>query len=123
MTKSDEKTFQDEMIESMVANGWLLGEANKYNRTTALYEDDLLGFVQESQPKEWAKYKRFYPKDAAQRLINAVVKRLDKATLILRIKNCVVLEPWVFCVKRSMILPAVLVFVSLNLNTISTLIL
>jgi len=79
MSKANERTFQDEMIESMLTNGWLLGEANKYNRTTALYEEDLLGFVQESQPKEWAKYERLYPEDAEQRLINAVVKRLDKS--------------------------------------------
>ena len=78
MIKSDERTFQNEMIESMLANGWLLGEPNKYNRITALYEEDLLGFVKESQPKEWAKYNKFYPNDAEKRLINAVVKRLDK---------------------------------------------
>ena len=78
MSKSDERTFQNEIIDSMLANGWLLGEPNKYNRVTALYEEDLLGFVQESQPKEWAKYEKFYSKDAEKRLINAVVKRLDK---------------------------------------------
>jgi type I restriction enzyme, R subunit len=79
MTKSDERTFQNEIIDSMLVNGWLLGEPNKYNRVTALYEEDLLGFVQESQPKEWAKYERLYPKEAETRLINAVVKRLEKS--------------------------------------------
>ncbi len=32
MSKSDERTFQSEIIDSLVNNGWLLGEANKYNR-------------------------------------------------------------------------------------------
>jgi len=78
MSKSDERTFQNEIVDSMLASGWLLGESHKYNRVTALYEEDLLSFVQESQPKEWLKYNKLYPKDAEKRLINAVVKRLDK---------------------------------------------
>ncbi len=78
MSKSDEKTFQNEIINSLLKNGWLLGEHGKYNRTSALYEEDLLGFVKESQPKEWRKYKKLYPKNAETRLINAVVKRLSK---------------------------------------------
>jgi len=32
-----------------VANGWLLGKSENYNRELALYEEDLLGFVQDTQ--------------------------------------------------------------------------
>ena len=37
------------MIRQLVANGWLLGKPENYNRELALYEEDVLGFVKETQ--------------------------------------------------------------------------
>ena len=54
--KANELTFQNEMIDQLVENGWLLGKSEGYNRELALYEEDVLGFVQETQPKEWEKF-------------------------------------------------------------------
>ncbi len=48
-SKSSESAFQNDIIDQMVANGWLLGESGKYNRQLALYEEDLLDFVKETQ--------------------------------------------------------------------------
>ena len=47
-----ESVFQNDMIEQFVANGWLLGTPEKYNRELALYEEDLLGFVKETQGRQ-----------------------------------------------------------------------
>jgi len=33
----------------LLANAWLLGKPENYNRELALYEEDLLGFVKETQ--------------------------------------------------------------------------
>ena len=49
MDKANELTFQNEMIRQLLANGWLLGKPENYNRELALYEEDLLGFVKETQ--------------------------------------------------------------------------
>ncbi len=51
--KTKESVFQNDMISQFVANGWLLGTAEKYNRELAVYEEDLLGFVKETQDSEW----------------------------------------------------------------------
>ena len=45
MSKANELTFQNDMIQQMLANGWLLGKPEGYNRELALYEEDVLGFV------------------------------------------------------------------------------
>jgi len=37
MSKANELSFQNDMIRQLVANGWLLGKAEHYNRELALY--------------------------------------------------------------------------------------
>lgn len=78
MSKADERIFQDEIISALNMNGWRLGDPKKYNRELALYEEDLLGFVQESQPKMWAKYVKNYGDKADARLIQKVAEQLNK---------------------------------------------
>ena len=50
-----ESVFQNDMVKQLVSNGWLLGMPEKYNRELALYEEDLLGFVKETQDGQWQK--------------------------------------------------------------------
>ena len=34
---AQEKIFQDDILDQMQSQGWLLGESNKYNKALALY--------------------------------------------------------------------------------------
>lgn len=45
-----ELTFQNDVIDQMEAAGWKLGEPARYKRTLALYPDDMVDFVQDTQP-------------------------------------------------------------------------
>ena len=76
-----EKVFQQDIIEQMVANGWQLGAPAGYNRETALYEEDVLNFVQNTQPKEWEKFTRLYPNDTDKHFLDVVVSQLKKANI------------------------------------------
>ncbi|MCF6314073.1 MAG: DEAD/DEAH box helicase family protein [Verrucomicrobiales bacterium] len=77
--KSNELTFQNDMIAQLLANGWLLGTPEGYNRELALYEEDVLGFVQDTQPEQWKKFCGLYPGNAEQKLLERVAKQLNKA--------------------------------------------
>ncbi len=77
--KSKEIVFQNEMIEQLVANGWLLGTPEKYNRKLALYEEDLLGFVKDTQNTQWQKYRKLYPNNPEQKFLERVANQLNKA--------------------------------------------
>ena len=77
--KAAEKTFQNEMIEQLRSNGWFLGESGNYNRELALYPEDLLGFVKETQPREWQKYTALYPNNPEQKFQERVAAQQDKA--------------------------------------------
>ena len=65
--KANEQTFQNDMIEQLVANGWLQGKPDGYNRELALYEDDVLDFVKETQDQQWQKFKALYPNNPEQK--------------------------------------------------------
>jgi len=79
MNKAQERVFQDDIINQLMANGWLLGQPSGYNRELALYEVDLLGFVQETQPAQWQKYCKLYPQNPEQQFLKRVAQQLSKA--------------------------------------------
>ena len=74
-----EAIFQNEMIARMQANGWLLGSPDQYDRETALYTTDVLAFVKDTQPKEWAKFCKLFPNDSDAHFIAHLTAQLKKA--------------------------------------------
>lgn len=79
MSKASELTFQNDMIRQMVANGWQLGTPAGYNRELALYEADVLGFVQDTQDEQWQKFCKLYPNNPEQKFLERVASQLNKA--------------------------------------------
>jgi type I restriction enzyme R subunit len=78
MHKHRERTFEDEIIEHLTANGWLLGEAGTYDRELALYPDDVIGWLQETQPQELAKVAKLHNGGAVQAVLMRLREVLDK---------------------------------------------
>jgi type I restriction enzyme R subunit len=79
MASASEFAFQNEMIQQLVANGWLLGKPEHYNRELALYSEDLLGFVQDTQDEQWQKFCALYPNDPESKFLERVAAQLNKA--------------------------------------------
>ncbi|MGL5949157.1 MAG: hypothetical protein ACRCYV_09010, partial [Aeromonas sp.] len=59
--KTQERQFQNDILAQMQANGWLLGESNKYHQELALYPEDVIAFVQATQPQQWEKLAQHFP--------------------------------------------------------------
>ena len=78
MADSRESQFQQDIIDQMVAAGWLTGPASGYDRSHALYTEDLLAFVQEAYPDRWEKFCKNHPQNPASTLTKAVVRELDR---------------------------------------------
>jgi len=76
--KSNELTFQNDIITQMIASGWLLGSPTGYNRELALYEEDVLGFVKETQDEQWQKFCKLYPQNPENHLLERVATQLNK---------------------------------------------
>jgi len=76
-----ERVFEDELCAKLEESGWTIKthpkNAPTYSRELALYAADLLAFVQETQPTEWAKFKRWHNGQSEQIFIKRVAKQLD----------------------------------------------
>tara|TARA_R110002060_G_scaffold22516_2_gene30552 strand:+ start:22884 stop:26111 length:3228 start_codon:yes stop_codon:yes gene_type:complete len=82
--KAQEVVFQNDILDQMQLHGWLLGESNKYNKELALYPEDLINFVQTTQPEQWKKQLGIHPKNPEEALLKTVVRDLsasNKGTL------------------------------------------
>jgi type I restriction enzyme R subunit len=53
------------------AHGWLLGKAEHYNRELALYPEDVIGFVKDTQDEQWQKFCALYPVQPEQNFWSA----------------------------------------------------
>ena len=76
---SKESAFQQDIINQMVANGWQLGNPTQYDRQRALYPADCLAYVQTTQPKQWAKYEKLYPRNPEEAFLDKLTAQLNKA--------------------------------------------
>jgi type I restriction enzyme R subunit len=76
--KTRESHFQNNVITQLLANGWLLGESKDYNRELALYSEDLLAFLQDTQPEQWQKFCALYPHNPEQKFLDRVATQLNK---------------------------------------------
>lgn len=74
-----ELIFQNEVVAQMVAGGWKRGNAAQYDRALALYPEDVIGFVQATQPEQWEKFCGLYPANPEQKFLERVTEQLDKA--------------------------------------------
>lgn len=79
MADSKEASFQQDIIDAMVPAGWLTGPANGYDRASALYTEDLLGYIREAWPERWEKFCKNNPQAPEQVLVQKVVRELQKA--------------------------------------------
>ncbi len=78
MSKSGEGRFQQDIIAQMTANGWLTGPASGYDRASALYVEDLVGYLQEAWPKRWERFVARNPQDPQRALVRAVTRQLER---------------------------------------------
>jgi len=79
MADNREARFQRDIIDAMVAGGWKTGVAGGYDRHTALYTEDLLGYVQEAWPDRWEKFCQNNPQASETIFVRKVVRELEQA--------------------------------------------
>ncbi len=89
MQLANEQTFQQNIIDHLISKGWNLGESAKYDRKHALYTEDLVGYLSETQPEQWEKFSRMHPKGAEDALLRSVARQLDKKGTLHVLRNTI----------------------------------
>lgn len=73
-----ELAFQNEIIAHLTAHGWLLGNTADYDRQRALYPEDVIGYVKDTQPEAWEKFTKLHPQATEEALLALVARQLEK---------------------------------------------
>ena len=78
MADSRERAFQNDILAALSDQGWLLGKASEYDKVSALYPEDLIGYFQEAWPDRWDKFATSNPQNPEKVLIQKTVRELEK---------------------------------------------
>src|SRR3546814_10965360 len=78
MADSNEAQLQQDSISDMVAEGWLTGPASGYDRRTALYTEDFLGYFKDAWPERWDKVAKANPNNTEIVLVQKLVRELEQ---------------------------------------------
>ena len=89
MQNAKEKVFQRDIIEYLVSHGWVLGESSGYDRKYALYTEDVVGYLSETQPEQWAKFCALNPSCVQDALLRSVARQLDKKGTLHVLRNII----------------------------------
>ncbi|RBC00669.1 type I restriction endonuclease subunit R [Pseudomonas sp. MWU12-2115] len=79
MADSKEAQFQQDIINALAAQGWLVGTASGYDRRTALYTEDVLGYFKEAWPERWDKFAKANPNNPDDVLVQKLVRELEQS--------------------------------------------
>ena len=78
MADSKEAQFQQDIIDALAAQGWLVGTASGYDRRTALYTEDVLAYFKEAWPERWDKFAKANPNNPNDVLVQKLVRELEQ---------------------------------------------
>ena len=78
MNLHKEIKFEEELVEHLTDHGWLEGDPSRYDRGLALYPEDLIGWLKDTQPKEWKKLTERHNGDTERLLLERAAKLMDR---------------------------------------------
>lgn len=70
-----EINFEAYIAQKLTEQGWLEGTSDNYDKQRALYPEDVIAWIQTTQPEQWSKLETLNGSDAA----NVVLERLAKS--------------------------------------------
>jgi type I restriction enzyme, R subunit len=75
-----ESCFESEICAHLAEHGWLCaeGDAAKYDRALALFPEDVLAWVEATQPEEWATLVKNHGASAGETLLKRIRAQLDQ---------------------------------------------
>lgn len=79
MASSKEAQLQQDIIDALATQGWLVGTASGYDRHTALYTGDALGYFKDAWPERWDKFAKANPNNPDDVLVQKLVRELEQS--------------------------------------------
>jgi len=86
-TAHQEKHFEAYVVSKLKAQGWQVGDTIKYDTERALYSDDLIAWLEATQPEKWVKLQKDNGERAREVLMDRLAKALDQHGTMHVIRN------------------------------------
>lgn len=86
-TAHHEKNFETYVVARLESQGWKIGDTLQYDTERALYADDLVSWLEATQPDKWAKLCKDNGDRAREVLMDRLAKTLDQAGTINVLRN------------------------------------
>ncbi len=75
---TSENTFETALVQSLVdQGGYTQGNADDYSQELGMFKNEVIAFLQESQPNKWEKISAIHGTDTDNRIIQRLYKELD----------------------------------------------
>ena len=87
MSKHKERQFQIEIVQHLKTHGYVEGDASGYDRALALYRDDIIAYIQSTQPDA---YKKMHKREGTKTddvLCKLVAKSMDSRGSLYCLRN------------------------------------
>ncbi len=78
MSKHKEITFETEIVEYLTKHNWVEGSSEDYDKSLALYPEDLIAYVRTTQPQEYEKFSKRHQSNTDIALCRHVASMMDK---------------------------------------------
>ncbi|MCY3787893.1 MAG: type I restriction endonuclease [Gemmatimonadetes bacterium] len=72
-----EAAFETVIEAHLLRNGYVRIEGEGFDRERAIFPDEILSFIRETQPKEWAKLERLHGDNTGEQVIGDLCKWMD----------------------------------------------
>lgn len=76
--KHKENVFETEIVDYLSQHDWAKGTSEGYDKAFALYPEDLIAYVKDTQPEAFEKFTKRHPKETEEALCKFVAKQMDK---------------------------------------------
>lgn len=82
-----ERYFEDYIVKQLALGGWKVGSSSGYDQNYALYTEDLVSWVQATQPKRWEKLVASNGEKAAATLMDRLAQALEKSGTVYALRR------------------------------------
>ncbi len=82
-----EKYFEEYIVQQLAAQGWKVGDTSGYDQNHALYPEDLVTWLQATQPKKWERLVAGNGDKATATLMDRLAHALNKDGTVLVLRN------------------------------------
>ena len=84
---TSEKKFEEDIEIAFLNEGYRKISRESYDAEAMLFPDVLVEFLKNSQPKEWARYEKYYGNKAKEKLIRRLNDAIDSGDMLDVLKN------------------------------------